>query len=73
LKPPSSDMVPFKITVCGIEELGNHCDVGVSHVLSILDPSAPELPVFGSFGEHERIELRFDDVVEGNGTRWNSE
>ena len=57
-------MVTFKITVCGIDELGGHCDVGVSHVLSILDPREPDLPVFGSFGEHERVELRFDDVIE---------
>jgi predicted protein tyrosine phosphatase len=57
-------VVPFKITICGIDELGDHCAVGVSHVLSILDPKEPELPVFGSFGEHERIELRFDDVIE---------
>ena len=64
MRPTASGIVPFKITICGIEELGDHCDVGVSHVLSILDPSAPELPVFGSFGEHERIELRFDDVIE---------
>jgi predicted protein tyrosine phosphatase len=64
LIPTPSDIVPFRITVCGIDELGDHCEVGVSHVLSILDPSAPELPVFGSFGEHERIELRFDDVIE---------
>ena len=61
---PSGDIVPFRITVCGIDELGDHCDVGVSHVLSILDPSEPELPVFGSFAEHERVELRFDDVIE---------
>jgi predicted protein tyrosine phosphatase len=33
-------------------------------VLSILDPGWPELPVFGSFGEHERVELFFDDVIE---------
>jgi predicted protein tyrosine phosphatase len=64
LKPTTSEIVPFKITVCGIDELSDHCDVGVSHVLSILDPDAPELPVFGSFGEHERVELRFDDVIE---------
>ena len=62
--PTSGAIVPFKITVCGIEELGDHCDVGVSHVLSILDPSAPEPPVFGSFCEHERVELRFSDVIE---------
>jgi predicted protein tyrosine phosphatase len=64
LRPIPSCIVPFKITVCGIDELNDHCDVGVSHVLSILDPDAPEPPVFGAFSEHERLELRFDDVIE---------
>src|SRR5216684_1230184 len=61
---PTSDEVPFKITICGIEELSDHRDVGVSHVLSILDTSASQPPALGSFGEHERVELRFDDVIE---------
>jgi predicted protein tyrosine phosphatase len=56
--------VPFRATICGIDELGDHCELGVTHVLSILDPDAPEPPVFGSFGEHSRIELRFHDVIE---------
>jgi predicted protein tyrosine phosphatase len=56
--------VPFRTTICGIEELGNHCELGVTHVLSILDPDAPEPPVFGSYGEHSRVELRFNDVIE---------
>src|SRR5690242_14445012 len=56
--------LPFRITVCGIEELAGHCEVGVSHVLSILDPGWPVPPAFGSFGEHERLELRFHDVLE---------
>jgi predicted protein tyrosine phosphatase len=56
--------VPFRTTICGIDELGDHCEVGVTHVLSILDPDAPEPPVFGSFGEHARVELRFHDVIE---------
>ncbi len=55
---------PFKITVCGIEELGGHCEVGVSHVLSILDPEWPVPEVFGQYGEHEKLELRFHDVIE---------
>jgi predicted protein tyrosine phosphatase len=55
---------PFQITVCGIEELGGFCEAGVTHVLSILDPGWPELPVFGTYGEHERVELRFHDVIE---------
>ncbi len=56
--------VSFRTTICGIDELGDHCALGVTHVLSILDPAAPEPPAFGAFGEHERIELRFDDVIE---------
>jgi predicted protein tyrosine phosphatase len=60
----SSPLVPFQLTVCGIEELAGHCEVGVSHVLSILDPGYPEPPAFGAFGEHRRLELRFHDVID---------
>ncbi len=56
--------VPFRITVCGIEELGGCCVAGVSHVLSILDPGFPEPAAFGALGEHERLELRFHDVID---------
>ncbi|HYC04333.1 MAG TPA: protein-tyrosine-phosphatase [Azospirillaceae bacterium] len=59
-----SDFVPFRITVCGVEELDAHCASGVTHVLSILDPGAPPPPAFGSFGEHARLDLRFDDMIE---------
>jgi predicted protein tyrosine phosphatase len=55
---------PFKISVCGIEELSNHCKIGVSHVLSILDPKWPIPRVFDAFGPHARLELRFHDVIE---------
>ena len=56
--------IPFKITVCGIDELPAHGEVGISHILSILDPDWPVPDAFGSFGEHERLELRFHDVIE---------
>jgi predicted protein tyrosine phosphatase len=56
--------LPFGITVCGIEELAGHCSVGASHVLSILDPETPVPEAFGAFGEHEKLELRFDDIIE---------
>lgn len=56
--------VPFAITVCGVEELYGHCDVGVSHVLSMLDPGTPQPDAFGEFGEHARLEMRFHDVIE---------
>jgi predicted protein tyrosine phosphatase len=60
-------MAPFRITVCGIEELANHCEIGISHVLSILDPDWPVPEAFGTFGEHAKLELRFHDVIDAQG------
>lgn len=57
-------LAPFRMTVCGIEELAGFCDVRTSHVLSILDPEWPVPEAFGAFGEHEKLELRFNDVIE---------
>jgi predicted protein tyrosine phosphatase len=56
--------VSFGITVCGLDELDGHCATGVSHVLSILDPDHPEPTAFGAYGEHRRLQLNFDDVIE---------
>jgi predicted protein tyrosine phosphatase len=61
-----SGFAPFKISVCGIPELTGHCETGVSHVLSILDPDWPTPEVFGAFGEHARLEVRFHDVIDAN-------
>ncbi len=57
---------PFRISICGIEELGDHCEAGVTHVLSILDPEWPVPEVFGTYGEHAKLELRFHDVIQGD-------
>ncbi|MEA2737971.1 MAG: hypothetical protein QOH05_1278 [Acetobacteraceae bacterium] len=57
-------IAPFRITVCGLEELTDHCETGATHVLSILDPDYPVPEAFGRFGEHEKLELRFHDVIE---------
>jgi hypothetical protein len=32
---------PIRITVCGFAELAGHSDIGITHVLSILDPGTP--------------------------------
>ena len=52
------------IAVCGLLELEDYCDRGVSHVLSILDPGWPDPPVFGRFGAHARLRLDFHDVID---------
>ena len=56
--------LPFRITVCGLHELSGHAAAGVTHVLSILDPDTPSPTDFGDYGEHARLELRFNDVIE---------
>src|SRR5580658_9272550 len=53
----------MKITICGIAELGHHCEAGVTHVLSILDPHWPDPEAFGDFPPHRREALRFNDVI----------
>lgn len=55
---------PFRITICGIPELGEHCAMGVTHVLSILDPEMPDPPAFSDFAPHHRLALRFHDIIE---------
>ncbi|MBV9827634.1 MAG: protein-tyrosine-phosphatase [Alphaproteobacteria bacterium] len=55
---------PFRITICGIPELNEHCAVGVTHVLSILDPEMPDPPAFADFAPHHRLALRFHDIIE---------
>ena len=55
---------PFGLTVCGIDELAGYCQLGATHVLSILDPDWPVPEAFRSFGEHAKLELRFHDVIE---------
>ena len=56
--------LPFAATICGIDELAGHCTARASHVVSILDPDHPVPEAFGAFGEHEKLELRFDDIIE---------
>jgi predicted protein tyrosine phosphatase len=65
----SRRLVPYQLTICGIGELGLHCEDHVTHVLSILDPGWPDLDAFGSFDPHQRLELRFHDVIDA-GPGW---
>jgi predicted protein tyrosine phosphatase len=65
----SRRLVPFQLTICGINELGLHCEERVTHVLSILDPGWPDPEAFGAFDPHERLELRFHDVIDA-GPGW---
>ena len=56
-------MVPFQLTICGIDELPEHKDAGVSHILSILGPEYPIPEIFEEFDDHHRLDLRFHDII----------
>lgn len=59
----TSDLVPYRLTICGLDELEAHGDAEVSHVLSLLDPDTPEPAVGRLFGDvwAHRV-LRFHDI-----------
>lgn len=54
---------PARRTVCGILELPSHAEAGVTHVLSILDPEAAAPDCFASYPAHDRLDLRFHDII----------
>lgn len=58
------------VTICGLDELGLHRRAGVTHVLSILDPGWPEPGEFDLWQRHDRLLLRFYDVIDQGPTDW---
>jgi predicted protein tyrosine phosphatase len=52
------------LTICGLDELGDHATRAVTHVLSILDPNWPEPEAFWTYDPHHRIEMHFNDAIE---------
>jgi predicted protein tyrosine phosphatase len=52
------------LTVCGLDDLANHRDRAVTHVLSILDPAFPDPEAFETYDAHHRTVLRFHDAIE---------
>ena len=65
----TSALVPFGITVCGVDELPGFAEHKISHVLSILDVGMPSPEAFARYPAHARLDLRFSDCIkEGPGT-----
>lgn len=52
------------LTICGLDELDDHQGLGVTHVLSILDPEWPDPAAFQAFDPHFRATFRFHDAIE---------
>ena len=60
--------MPFRLTICGIDEIAGHCSPGavpeVTHVLSLLDPGWPEPEPIRNFDLDRRLRLHFHDIIE---------
>jgi predicted protein tyrosine phosphatase len=54
----------FRLVVCGVDELARFRRCRFSHIVSIMDPDSAVPEVFGSFDAHERIDLRFHDIID---------
>lgn len=62
-------MASIQVTICGLDELVLHRQAGVTHVLSILDPGWPEPDEFDRWEPHDRLQLRFNDVIDDGSDR----
>jgi predicted protein tyrosine phosphatase len=51
-------------TICGLAELADHRSADITRVVSILDPGTPEPEVLQTYPSHDRLTLRFHDIVE---------
>ena len=61
---PPIALAPFRVSICGIGELPDHEAGGITHVVSILDPGTPEPAAFATYPPHQRLELRFNDLID---------
>ncbi len=60
----TSPLLPYRLSICGLGELPAFAGLGVSHVVSILDPDWPDPAAFADYPPHSRVTYRFDDVVQ---------
>ena len=56
--------MPMRLSICGFDQLDEFRGAGVSHVVSILDPGPDDPDPLQSFGPHERLDLRFHDIID---------
>lgn len=60
----ATDFTPFRVTICGLRELPDHCTAGVSHVLSLLDAATPRPESLDGYAGISHRLLNFDDVID---------
>jgi predicted protein tyrosine phosphatase len=58
-------MAPFRLTICGLGEIAEHCARdGVTDVVSILDPDWPTPEDLALYAGARRLMLRFHDEID---------
>lgn len=60
----SAAAAAFRPTICGVDELPRLHGGGFTHIVSIMDPGSAVPEAFGSFDPHERLDLRFHDIID---------
>ena len=56
-------MLPFRLSICGLNELAEFVNSDVSHIISILDPDLADPDELSEFPSENRLVFRFDDVA----------
>jgi len=54
----------IRLLICGIDQLDEYCAADISHIVSILDPDCAEPDIFRRFAQHQRLDLRFHDIID---------
>ena len=56
-------MLPFKVSICGLEEIEEFAGAGVTHVISLLDPGWPDPDGWAALGAVEHHRFHMHDIV----------
>ncbi|HIB17643.1 MAG: hypothetical protein CFH35_01768 [Alphaproteobacteria bacterium MarineAlpha9_Bin5] len=56
-------MLPYRLSICGLNELTEFVNSDVSHIISILDPGRADPEELAEFPSQNRVVFRFDDVI----------
>ena len=56
-------MLPFKVSVCGLDEIEGFANAGVTHVISLLDPDWPDPDGWSALGAVEHHRFHMHDIV----------
>ncbi len=60
----TSPLLPYRLSICGLDEIAGFSRQGVTHAVSLLDPDWPDPESFSSFSGCRRMVFRFHDVID---------